>query len=486
LIASEMAGNPLRGLLVNLSLLLILALLLALPAAGADETTWLGPTFEMDAAQLLEKAREATTAETASVAVLLVESSHELDTLGRRTYRHRLVYQILSEQALDGWSKVESNWVPWRQERPSLRARVITPEGQEHWLEPDTIAERPAASGADDIFDDRRILEAPLPGLSVGVVVEEEVTVRETTAYYEHGSVTTEMLMMGAPIYEGRVSVEAPAATKLRYHVRMLDGAEPQKSRFGDRQRVVLDYQNVAAFRGMEEAMPSDIPRFPTFSFSTGKSWQAVARSYSEIVDARIAESDMDSLLSQAEKHESPATSSVPDALLSWVHDRVRYTGLELGIAGVVPYTPDETVQRKFGDCKDQATLLTALLRAKGIPASVALLQTGPGQDLEAELPGLGRFDHAIVFIPGSPDLWIDPTSTYSRAGELPLSVQGRLALVAAPDSRELVRIPATESQDNGAVEQRHIVLSDFGSGSVRETTVYRGSPRIHPDVLLR
>jgi tetratricopeptide (TPR) repeat protein len=133
-------------------------------------------------------------------------------------------------------------------------------------------------------------------------------------------------------------------------------------------------------------------------------------------------------------------------------------------------------VKRKFGDCKDQATLLTALLRAKGIPASVALLQTGPGQDLEAELPGLGRFDHAIVYVPGSPDLWIDPTSTYSRAGELPLSVQGRLALVAAPDSQELIRTPATESQDNGAVEQRHVVLADFGRGNVRESTIYRGS----------
>ncbi|TNF71146.1 MAG: DUF3857 domain-containing protein [Acidobacteria bacterium] len=476
MIASQLAGNPLRGLLGGLSLLLILALVLALPAAGADETTWLGSAFELDAADLLEEARQSTKGETASVAVLLAESTHDLDTNGRRTYRHRLVYRILGEQALSGWDKVESNWTPWRQERPTMRARVVTPEGQEHWLEPDTIAERPASGGADDIFDDRRILEAPLPGLSVGAVVEEEVTVRETTAYYEPGSVTTEMLMMGAPIYEGRVTVEAPASTKLRYRVQMLEGTEPQESRVGDRQRVELVYQNMAAFTGIEEGMPSDIPRFPTFSFSTGKSWRAIATSYSKIVDARIAESDIDSLLAEAEQHESAADSSVPDALLAWVHDRVRYTGLELGIAGLVPFTPDETVERKFGDCKDQATLLTALLRAKGIPASVALLQTGPGQDLEAELPGLGRFDHAIVYIPGSPDLWIDPTSTYSRAGELPLSVQGRLALVAAPDSKELVRIPATEAQNNGAIEHRHIVLSDFGGGSVRETTVYKGS----------
>ena len=213
-----------------------------------------------------------------------------------------------------------------------------------------------------------------MPGLSVGAVVEEEVTVRETTAYYEPGSVTTEMLMMGAPIYEGRVTVEAPASTKLRYRVQMLEGAEPQESRIGDRQRVVRDYLNVAAFRGMENGMPSDIPRFPTFSFSTGKSWRAVARSYSEIVDARIAESDIDSLLAQAEQHEVAATSSVPDTLLAWVHDRVRYTGLELGIAGVVPFTPDATVQPKFCDSKDQATVPTA--RASTASAPTAATET--------------------------------------------------------------------------------------------------------------
>ncbi|MBK7197492.1 MAG: transglutaminase family protein [Myxococcales bacterium] len=43
------------------------------------------------------------------------------------------------------------------------------------------------------------------------------------------------------------------------------------------------------------------------------------------------------------------------------------------------PFAPADTLARGFGDCKDKATLLVALLRAAKIPADVALLSTGPG-----------------------------------------------------------------------------------------------------------
>src|SRR5205823_9097961 len=98
------------------------------------------------------------------------------------------------------------------------------------------------------------------------------------------------------------------------------------------------------------------------------------------------------------------------ERLLERVHKDIRYTGLEFGEASIVPSRPAETLKRRYGDCKDQATLLVALLRAAGIPAQVALLDTGPGTDIEPELPGLGSFDHAIVFVPGPRPVWIDPT----------------------------------------------------------------------------
>lgn len=177
-------------------------------------------------------------------------------------------------------------------------------------------------------------------------------------------------------------------------------------------------------------------------SFSTGRSWADVARRYSEIVDRAIQGSDLRSFLRSAG---GPADSQLGlmDLYLARVSREIRYTGGELGQEGLVPRKPAEILRRRLGDCKDKAVLLTAMLRASGIPAYVALLSASEGAaDVEGSLPGLGAFNHAIVVVPGNPAVWIDPTNPSARAGELPPGDRGRLALIASPSTLGLVRTP--------------------------------------------
>ena len=112
--------------------------------------------------------------------------------------------------------------------------------------------------------------------------------------------------------------------------------------------------------------------------------------------------------------------------LLAAVQRMVRYTGIEFGNAAIVPRMPREILTRRFGDCKDQAALLVAMLRAAGLQADVALLFAGTGPDVVPELPGLGGFNHAIVRMGGDPPLWIDPTVHCLPVGRLPRPDQGR------------------------------------------------------------
>ena len=113
-------------------------------------------------------------------------------------------------------------------------------------------------------------------------------------------------------------------------------------------------------------------------AFSTGRSWEDLARRYSEIVDRAIQGADISAFLRSAGGRR-PAASQLEtiDRLLARMSDEVRYTGMELGEGGLIPRTPAETLKRRFGDCKDKAVLLTALLRASDIPAYVALLNAG-------------------------------------------------------------------------------------------------------------
>src|SRR5262249_11811352 len=134
---------------------------------------------------------------------------------------------------------------------------------------------------------------------------------------------------------------------------------------------------------------------------------------------------------------------------------------------------PSETLKRKYGDCKDKSTLLVTMLRGAKIPAYLALLESGPGRDINPGLPGMGMFDHAIVYVPASDldsDLWIDATSQYSQIGTLPWMDYGRWALIVSDKTESLRQTPQLTAEQNVHRELREFKLSEFGMASIVET----------------
>lgn len=466
---------PLRAPSAVVGVLGILGVLSARPAFAAEP--WDGPAFSADPAVMARAAAALGSDGDGGIDVLLLETVRSLDETGRESYTQRFVYRFTEGQAHESWSAVEHSWSPWHQERPRLRARVITPDGAEHLLDPSTIAENGEAAGSADMFEDDRVLRAPLPATGPGAIVEQEVTVRETSPFFAGGTVGNSYFQMSVPARRVRLVLEAPSTLPLRWMVRTTPGMPeiaPREESADGRRRLVFEARDVPAYGETEAGLPPEVPRWSHVTFSTGTSWSDLARRYSEIVDRAIQGSNLSAFLKTAKTGGSQVETI--NLLLSRLGKEVRYTGIELGEGGVLPRTPNDVLKRKFGDCKDKAVLLTALLRQLDIPAYVALLHAGEDEpDVEESLPGLGAFNHAIVMVPGNPAVWIDPTDPYARAGELPVQDQGRLALVASPTAAHLVRTPESSSRDNLEVETREIFLADLGGARVVETTEYHG-----------
>ena len=471
--------------LVPALLCFALAALPALASTGPEtlegwDPEWLGEPFGAEPADLLAAADRWAESETldpeSSILVLYQGSEYSFDDEGRMTYRRHMIYRPLDQDGVDGWATVGAGWAPWHQDRPQVRARVVAPDGTVRELDASTLVESPTAEISPDIFDDRLQLQAPLPGLRVGAVVEEFVEVRDREPFFAEGTTDFDYLVNTGHLVLGRLVLEAPADLPLRYRVDKSE-VEPLESLTDGRRRLVFTIRDVPPVEAPEPGLPYDEPAYPGVAFSTADSWQAVAASYGEIVDQRLEGAALDKLL-----HEVPEGASrraTIDHLLAALQRRVRYTGLELGAASIIPALPAEILERQFGDCKDKSTLLVGLLRAAGFDASVALLSAGFGTDVKPDLPGLGGFNHAIVVIPepepGAEAIWIDPTDPYARAGQLPSADQGRLALVARPDTKTPIRIPTAAPEENRIVETRTIELANFGPGRVLETTEYHG-----------
>ncbi len=477
------------GLSLGFSLSLVLALFGAQGALAENPIApWMEAPFTTPAAELVEAVEAIDPPTDADAFLLFDDISHRFDAQGRHTLRHRRIYRLLTPKGVDEWSTVDSVWTPWYQDRPEIRGRVIPPGGIERWLDAATLNEAPLADSSPEIFDDRRILQAPLPGLEVGSVVMHEVLVRDRLPFFAAGTYHRSFLINNLPTHRGRVQLEAPTSLPLRYGQRLADDVALQRRVVQiDGQamaQVILITADTAAAEAPPSNLPYQQPRFPSVMFSTGESWNAIATAYADIVDDKLANADLTEVLVGfpvgAERQKQI------DFLLAQVQKKVRYTGLELGAASIIPVTPAELLERQFGDCKDQATLLVALLRQVGIEAHVALLRADFSEDIEPQLPGLGFFNHAIVQVAGERPLWIDPTDPFARAGELPLADQGRWALVASNITQQLVPTPTSNSVDNRLVELREIFMPDYGEAKVVETGSYYGSFERHQRGIMR
>lgn len=453
----------------------VLCLLLAIPAASQDESApWNVPRFSEDAAGFYSAASRAEAPPGADAIVLTDEESYVFDADGKSLLTYYVVYKVLTPRGAQAWGGISWQWAPWHQNRPEIRARVITADGVVHPLDAKTVTDSPASDQERDIYSDRRVLRAPLPAIAPGSVVEEEVVVRELSPIFNAGVVFNDLLTRNVPVQHARLLIDAPSSLPLQYKTQLLSGLKPARSEADGRVRLSFDAGPLLALEEPERYLPNDIPQAAVISFSTGHSWQTVAEQYAAIVDRQMELKDVQSLVARLMAGKTTREAKIA-AIVQYLGREIRYTGIEFDDATLVPHPPAETLNHKYGDCKDKAVLAVAMLRAAGIPAYVALLNVGQRQDPDEDLPGMGVFDHAIVYAPGAPDFWIDATALYARAGQLPGVDQGRLALVARAETDKLLRTPRSGAEENRVLEKREFFLADYGPARVVETTEPQG-----------
>lgn len=430
--------------------------------------------FSLSPPALQATAASVQVPDSAGVSVLRSEETYRIGADGRTQYVYYTVYRILNAAGADGWHEIAAYWSPWKDRRPELRARVIAADGREYTLDPKTIVDAPVSQGTDSVYSDARMLRAPLPAIGPGAVVESEVVADDGPALDGVGTVRRTRFQLSEPVQRFRVTVRAPRSVTLRHRADLLPDMRVSRTESGEEVQWTFEAGPVPAIGDIDEGLPREVHAVPVLTFSTGSSWRQLAERYSRVVDERIAQSDVTALAERLTRGRDSRESKI-EAVVEYLNREIRYTGIEFDEAAIVPRAPAETLRFRYGDCKDKATLLVALLRAAGIPANVALLSVGVRVDPPEDQPGLGLFDHAIVQVPGTPDLWIDATADTSRLGQLPPGSADRLVLVAHPETTALVRTPALRSSENVIYEERTFRLAEHGPGQVVEVSRPRG-----------
>ncbi len=195
---------------------------------------------------------------------------------------------------------------------------------------------------------------------------------------------------------------------------------------------------------------------------STIGSLQEFGRWYTQLLEPELKLDD--NLRTMAEKilERKLSTPEKVQAVYESVRRGTKYMGFEFGVHRYQPYPVSMVVRRGFGDCKDKAAMMVALLRAVGVQAEFALVRTRAAGTIPAGAYSVQLFDHAMVFVPEL-NLYLDGTAESAVLGELPPKDRGAVAVTVNEEGKATLRtvpfarpraIPETEARiprDGGA-----------------------------------
>jgi cellulose synthase operon protein C len=278
------------------------------------------------------------------------------------------------------------------------------------------------------------------------------------------------------PVRNFRLVVEAPLARPLAWGGR---GA-PEPAVREERDRRIYEFA-VTDARAIEAelGMPPFLEAADFVSVSTYASWEALGKWYEALIAPQLVLDEDLKKIAREVARTSKSEEEKVRRLYEHVVTSTRYVGIELGIHGWKPYPVTEVHRRKYGDCKDKASLLVALLREAGVPANIALVRTANVGLIASEPPSMWTFNHAIAYVP-SLDLFLDGTAEQSGWRELPAMDQGALTLIVGKHGdkkgSELRTIPLFGADSNLNESDYVLTLGRDGALAVRGVERFRGT----------
>jgi hypothetical protein len=188
-------------------------------------------------------------------------------------------------------------------------------------------------------------------------------------------------------------------------------------------------------------------------------SWPEAAKTLTELNDGQAEPND--AMIAKAKTLTAGASTELEKIrALGRFAQQVNYVSIQVNLSrggGYRPHAAPQVFQKLYGDCKDKANLMRAMLKAVGITAYPVAIYAGDRTHVPVDWVSLGAFNHAISAIRVGPDtdapavledpkmgrlLFFDPTDPYVPAGYLPVHEQASLALVGAGEAGNLIRIP--------------------------------------------
>jgi Domain of Unknown Function with PDB structure (DUF3857)/Transglutaminase-like superfamily len=215
----------------------------------------------------------------------------------------------------------------------------------------------------------------------------------------------------------------------------------------------------------------------------TFANWTDVSRWGASLHDPQVVIDDNIAQKARDLTANSPTELEKIQAVGNYVQN-LQYIAIDIGVGHGNGYRPRSSalvLGRGYGDCKDKANLMRALLKVLKIDAYPIAIFSGDPRFVREQWASPRQFNHCILAVKVS-DLTkaatiidneklgrlliFDATDPYTPVGDLPDYLQDSLALIIAGDSGGLVRMPVNPPEAD--LLERNVEATLTSTGEIR------------------
>lgn len=471
--------------------LLGLSLLMALAGTGANAMGDDAPAWLQEAAKISVPAYEKDV----PAVVLLREQQVTIGEDGRVTTVTTFAIRILIHEGRD-YAEAREFYASDTGKVRDMHGWLIRPTGQVKKYGKDEIID--AIQDLNDIYNESRVrLIDASKEADTGSVFGYQATTEEKSIFSQGVWLFQDRL----PAITSRYTLTLPPGWSAKSVTFNHSKIEPTVNgttytwELSNLQPIVIEpssprFSSLAARVAISYFPPGDTR---TVNFKTFATWSEVSFWLSQLHDPQSIPNE--ALAEKVRQLTANAKTELEKirAVATFVQS-IRYISIDMNVSrggGMRPHAATEVFAKSYGDCKDKANLMRAMLKVINISSYPVGIYSGDPDYVRAEWASPHQFNHCIIAVKVADEtqaatiithprlgrlLIFDATDDDTPVGDLPEHEQGSLALIIAGEEGSLVRMPVTPAESNLLDRKVEASLDAEGSltAMIREKAVGR------------
>jgi hypothetical protein len=420
--------------------------------------------------------------------VLLDETTYTVDAKGQAVEHVRRVVKILRPQGRDyGYPAV---WYDKDSKVMSMHVWSIDAAGHNYSLKDNEIGDVGTQGEGGQLYSDERAKVANPPGRDPGGVIAYEYEKRERPYLAE----TNWGFQDDLPRMQQHFTLVLPQGytyTTTWAHHAKVDGVDLENHSYrwemNDEPAIDLDQMKLSPGEGSLAGRMTVHYAGPGLVEPQDGTWQGIGEWYAGLSRDRMASTP--DIAAQAAALAAGKTDfyDKAEAIGDFVQQKIRYFVIEMGVGGYQPHPAEDIFRGRYGDCKDKATLLSAMLSSVGIHSALLMVDTERGV-IDPDAPSIwGNHMIGAIEIPaeyaspklhsvvtaktGKRYLIFDPTWELTPFGQLEDNLQGSYGVLIEGNDSQVIQLPVMDPTLNRIKRTGSFALSADGTltGSVTD-----------------